>query len=78
MAILLFSVVSKVLPSSGLYDASAGFSLVGWLRHMILPAGVLAFVMLPNRCASHARRCWRSLAWTICALPAPKAWESAV
>ncbi|MFC3831599.1 MULTISPECIES: ABC transporter permease [Deinococcus] len=48
MAILLFSVVWKVLPSSGLYDASAGFSATGWLQHMILPAGVLAFVMLPN------------------------------
>lgn len=48
MAILLFSVTWKVLPSSGMYDTSAGFSVVGWLRHMILPASVLAFVMLPN------------------------------
>jgi peptide/nickel transport system permease protein len=48
MAILLFAVTLKVLPASGLADMSAGFSLLEWLRHMILPAGVLAFVMLPN------------------------------
>ncbi|WP_161880725.1 ABC transporter permease [Deinococcus alpinitundrae] len=48
MAILLFAVTLKVLPASGLADMSAGFSLSEWLRHMILPAGVLAFVMLPN------------------------------
>ncbi len=48
MAILLFAVTLKVLPASGLADMSAGFSPVEWLRHMILPAGVLAFVMLPN------------------------------
>lgn len=48
MAILLFAVTLKVLPASGLADMSAGFSLTEWLRHMILPAGVLAFVMLPN------------------------------
>lgn len=48
MAIFLFSVTWKLLPSSGLYDASDGFSLTGWLRHIILPASVLAFVMLPN------------------------------
>ncbi|MBB6098587.1 peptide/nickel transport system permease protein [Deinobacterium chartae] len=48
MAILLFAVTLKVLPSAGMYDASGGFSLSGWLRHTILPASVLAFVMLPN------------------------------
>ena len=48
MAILLFAVTLKVLPASGLADTSGGFSLTEWLRHMILPAGVLAFVMLPN------------------------------
>ena len=48
MAILLFAVTLKVLPASGLADMSAGFSPGEWLRHMILPAGVLAFVMLPN------------------------------
>ncbi|GAA3994441.1 ABC transporter permease [Deinococcus rubellus] len=48
MAILLFAVTLKVLPASGLADMSTGFSPIEWLRHMILPAGVLAFVMLPN------------------------------
>ncbi len=48
MAILLFAVTLKVLPASGMADTSGGFSLTEWLRHMILPAGVLAFVMLPN------------------------------
>ena len=48
MAILLFAVTWKVLPSSGLADPGSAFSLKEWLRHMILPASVLAFVMLPN------------------------------
>ncbi len=48
MAILLFAVTLKVLPASGMADMSAGFSATEWLRHMILPASVLAFVMLPN------------------------------
>ena len=48
MAILLFAVTLKVLPASGLADMSAGFSPGEWLRHMIMPASVLAFVMLPN------------------------------
>lgn len=48
LAILLFAVTWKVLPASGLADPGGAFSLTEWLRHMILPAGVLAFVMLPN------------------------------
>lgn len=48
MAILLFAVTLKWLPASGVPDMSDGFSLKLWLRHMILPASVLAFVMLPN------------------------------
>ncbi|GGR10582.1 ABC transporter permease [Deinococcus ruber] len=46
--ILLFSVTWHVLPASGMADFSSGFSLVEWLRHLALPASVLAFVMLPN------------------------------
>ncbi|WP_425148709.1 ABC transporter permease [Deinococcus sp.] len=46
--ILLFSVTWKLLPSSGMADLSGGFSLKEWLRHLALPASVLAFVMLPN------------------------------
>lgn len=46
--VLLFSVTWKVLPASGLADFSNGFSLVEWVRHLALPASVLAFVMLPN------------------------------
>jgi peptide/nickel transport system permease protein len=48
MAVLLFSVTLKVLPASGMYEPSGTFSLLGWLRYTILPASVLAFVMLPN------------------------------
>ncbi|WP_310584661.1 ABC transporter permease [Deinococcus sp.] len=46
--ILLFSVTWRVLPSSGMADLSGGFSLKEWLRHLVLPASVLTFVMLPN------------------------------
>lgn len=46
--ILVFSVIWKVLPASGLADFSSGFSLSEWLRHIAMPASVLAFVMLPN------------------------------
>lgn len=48
MAILLFSVILKVLPASGMYEPNEAFSFVGWLRYTIMPASVLAFVMLPN------------------------------
>ena len=48
VCILLFSVVWKVLPASGVADFSGGFSFGEWLRHLVLPASVLAFVMLPN------------------------------
>lgn len=46
--ILLFSVTWRLLPASGMADFSGGFSLKEWLRHLVLPAGVLTFVMLPN------------------------------
>ena len=46
--ILLFSVTWRLLPSSGMADLSGGFSLKEWLRHLVLPASVLTFVMLPN------------------------------
>ncbi len=46
--ILLFSVTWRILPSSGMADLSGGFSLKEWLRHLVLPASVLTFVMLPN------------------------------
>ncbi|WP_407571957.1 ABC transporter permease [Deinococcus altitudinis] len=46
--ILLFSVTWRVLPSSGMADLSGGFSFKEWSRHLVLPASVLTFVMLPN------------------------------
>ena len=48
MTIMLFSVTLRILPSSGMAEIGAGFSLTDRLRHLVLPAGVLALVVMPN------------------------------
>lgn len=48
VVILLFSVQLRLLPASGSYTIGAQFSLMDRLEHLILPAGVLAFSLMPN------------------------------
>lgn len=48
VAIIFFSVQLRWLPASGSYTIGAGFSLGDRLVHLILPAGVLAFSLMPN------------------------------
>jgi peptide/nickel transport system permease protein len=48
VAIIFFSVQLRWLPASGIYTIGAEFSLVDRLRHLILPASVLAFSLMPN------------------------------
>ena len=48
VAIIFFSVQLRWLPASGSYTIGAGFSFVDRLTHLILPAGVLAFSLMPN------------------------------
>lgn len=48
VAIIVFSVQYKLLPSSGIYTVGQEFSLVDRLRHMAMPASVLAFTLMPN------------------------------
>ena len=48
LGIILFAVTWKILPSSGMPELGSRFSLGNWLSHTILPAGVLAFVVMPN------------------------------
>lgn len=48
LGIILFAVTWKILPSSGMPELGSRFSLGNWLSHTSLPAGVLAFVVMPN------------------------------
>lgn len=48
VAIIVFSVQYKLLPSSGIYTVGQEFSLADRLRHMAMPASVLAFTLMPN------------------------------
>jgi peptide/nickel transport system permease protein len=48
VAIIIFSVQMRWLPASGSYTIGAEFSVFDRLQHMILPAGVLAFGLMPN------------------------------
>lgn len=48
IVILFFSVQLRWLPSSGSYTIGASFSLIDRLEHLILPASVLAFSLMPN------------------------------
>lgn len=48
VTIIVFSVQLRWLPTGGAYTIGAEFSIVDRLKHMILPAGVLAFGLMPN------------------------------
>ncbi len=48
LAIIVFAVQLKLFPSSGIFSVGAEFSLLDRLRHLVLPAGVLAFTLMPN------------------------------
>jgi len=48
VAIIVFSVRLRWLPSSGVATVGETFSLLDRLRHLVLPAGVLAFTLMPN------------------------------
>ena len=48
VGIILFSVKLGWLPSSGIASVGTPFSLPDRLQHLVLPAGVLAFTLLPN------------------------------
>lgn len=48
LCIIVFSVRLQVLPSSGIASVGRGFSLLDRVQHLALPAGVLAFTLLPN------------------------------
>ena len=48
VGIILFSVKLGWLPSSGIATVGTPFSLLDRLEHLVLPAGVLAFTLLPN------------------------------
>lgn len=47
VCIIIFTVQLKVLPSSGIYTIGQD-SFIDRLRHLIMPAGVLAFTLMPN------------------------------
>lgn len=48
VAIIVFAVQFKWLPSSGIFTVGQEFSLADRLRHLAMPAGVLAFTLMPN------------------------------
>lgn len=48
VGIIVFSVRLNLLPSSGIASVGSGFSLADRAQHLVLPAGVLAFTLLPN------------------------------
>ncbi|HWG84836.1 MAG TPA: ABC transporter permease, partial [Deinococcales bacterium] len=48
LAIIVFAVQLRWLPTSGIYTIGEGFSLGDRLRHLAMPAGVLAFTLMPN------------------------------
>lgn len=48
VAIIVFAVQLKWLPSSGIFTVGQEFSLADRLRHLAMPAGVLAFTLMPN------------------------------
>ena len=48
VGIILFSVKLGWLPSSGIASVGTPFSLLDRVQHLVLPAGVLAFTLLPN------------------------------
>lgn len=48
MAVMVFSVTLGLLPASGMSEIGSDFSLTDRLRHLILPASVLAITIMPN------------------------------
>ena len=48
VAIILFAVELRWLPASGIISSGSGGALLDRLRHLVLPAGVLAFTLMPN------------------------------
>ncbi len=48
VVIILFAVRLGWLPTSGVFSVGAQFSIVDRLRHLALPASVLAFTLMPN------------------------------
>lgn len=48
VSIIVFSVRLGWLPSSGVASVGGGFSLLDRAQHLVMPAGVLAFTLLPN------------------------------
>ena len=48
VAIILFAVQLRWLPASGIASIGKGFDVIDRIRHLILPAGVLAFGLMPN------------------------------
>ena len=48
VGIILFSVKLRWLPSSGIASVGQSFSLLDRAKHLVLPASVLAFTLLPN------------------------------
>ena len=55
--IILFAVTLGWLPAAGSSTLGRGFDIVDRLRHAALPAGVLAFSLMPN--VVRVTRCWR-------------------
>lgn len=48
VSIIVFSVKLGWLPSSGVASVGSSFSLLDRAQHLVMPAGVLAFTLLPN------------------------------
>ncbi len=48
VVIILFAVRLGWLPTSGVFSVGAQFSIADRLRHLVLPASVLAFTLMPN------------------------------
>ncbi len=48
VAIIVFAVELGWLPSSGIFSVGRQFSLADRLRHLVLPASVLGFTLMPN------------------------------
>jgi peptide/nickel transport system permease protein len=46
--IIVFAVYLRWLPSSGIFTVGQEFSVIDRLRHLVMPASVLAFTLMPN------------------------------
>ena len=60
VVIIVFAVHLGWLPTSGVFSVGKQFSLADRLRHLALPAGVLAFTLMPNIVrVTRSALCWR-------------------